>query len=41
VVPAMMYNRLLVTGEPFDEAFINQVVDDIALPLLHRDEARP
>lgn len=41
VVPAMMYNRLLVTGEPFDEAFITQVIDDIALPLLNRDEARP
>ena len=41
VVPAMMYNRLLVSGEPFDDAFINQVVDDIALPLLHRNEAAP
>lgn len=41
VVPAMMYNRLLVSGEPFDDAFITQVVDDIALPLLLRDEVRP
>lgn len=41
VVPALMYNRLLITGEPFDDAFITQVVDDIALPLLTRDEARP
>jgi AcrR family transcriptional regulator len=41
VVPALMYNRLLVTGEPFDDAFITQVVDDIALPLLQRDEERP
>jgi AcrR family transcriptional regulator len=37
VVPALMYNRILVTGEPIDEAFITQVVDDIALPLLDRD----
>ena len=34
VVPALMYNRLLVVGEPFDDAFITRVVDDIALPLL-------
>jgi AcrR family transcriptional regulator len=38
VVPALMYNRLLVTREPFDDAFITEVVDDIALPLLMRDE---
>jgi tetracycline repressor-like protein len=41
VVPAMMYTRMLVSGQPFDKAFITQVVDDIALPLLQRDEARP
>jgi AcrR family transcriptional regulator len=41
VVPAMMYTRMLVSGQPFDKAFITQVVDDIALPLLHRDEPRP
>jgi AcrR family transcriptional regulator len=40
VVPALMYNRLLITGEPFNDAFVNQVVDDIALPLLMRDELR-
>jgi AcrR family transcriptional regulator len=34
VLPAIMFNRLLITGEPFDEAFISHVVDDIALPLL-------
>lgn len=34
VVPALMYNRLLVVGEPFDDVFITRVVDDIALPLL-------
>lgn len=36
VVPAVLYNRLLITGEPIDDAFITQVVDDIALPLLDR-----
>jgi AcrR family transcriptional regulator len=40
VVPALMYNRLLITGEPFDQAFINQTIDDVALPLLMRDEKR-
>jgi AcrR family transcriptional regulator len=34
VLPAIMFNRLLVTGEPFDDAFLTHVVDDIALPLL-------
>jgi hypothetical protein len=29
-----MYNRLLVTGEPLDDAFITHVVDHVALPLL-------
>jgi AcrR family transcriptional regulator len=38
VVPALMYNRLLVTREPFNDAFIAEVVDDIALPLLMRDD---
>jgi AcrR family transcriptional regulator len=35
VLPAIMFNRLLI-NEPFDEAFLNHVVDDIALPLLGR-----
>jgi hypothetical protein len=38
VLPAIVFNRLLLTGEPFDEAFISHVVDDIALPLLTRDK---
>lgn len=38
VVPALLYNRLLVTGEPFDDAFVHYVVDDIALPLLCQDD---
>jgi AcrR family transcriptional regulator len=36
VVPAMLYNRLLLSGEPFDQAFVKHVVDDIAFPLLMR-----
>jgi hypothetical protein len=38
VVPALMYNRLLVVGKPFDDDFITHVVDDIALPLLTRND---
>jgi AcrR family transcriptional regulator len=34
VLPALMYNRLLISGQPFDEAFITHVVDDVAMPLL-------
>jgi AcrR family transcriptional regulator len=34
VVPALMYNRLLIVGEPYDDAFITRVVDDVALPIL-------
>lgn len=43
VLPAIMFNRLLLSDEPFDDAFIAHVVDDIALPLLgHRpSEAAP
>jgi AcrR family transcriptional regulator len=36
VVPAMLYNRLLITGEAFDTEFVTRLVDDIALPLLLR-----
>lgn len=36
VLPAVMFNRLLISGLPFDEDFITHVVDDIALPLLTR-----
>jgi AcrR family transcriptional regulator len=35
VCPALMYNRLLIVGEPFDDAFLAHIVDDIALPLLN------
>jgi len=34
VLPAIMFNRLLISGQPFDDEFVNHVVDDIALPLL-------
>ncbi len=34
VLPAIMFNRLLIANEPFDDAFITHVVDDVALPLL-------
>lgn len=34
VIPAVMYNRLLVTGLPLDQEFITHVVDDIALRLI-------
>lgn len=38
VMPALMYNRVLVVGEPFDKKFLNRMVDDIALPLLRSHE---
>jgi len=34
VLPAIMFNRLLLSGEPLDDDFVHHVVDDIALPLL-------
>jgi AcrR family transcriptional regulator len=36
VMPAMLINRLVIQGEPLDEAFAVHMVDDIVLPLLHR-----
>jgi AcrR family transcriptional regulator len=36
VIPAMLINRLVIQGEPLDEAFAAHMVDDIVLPLLHR-----
>jgi len=38
VLPAIMFNRLLLSGQPLDETFVTHVVDDIAMPLLTRDE---
>jgi AcrR family transcriptional regulator len=40
VLPALMFNRLLLTDQPFDDAFVTHVVDDIALPLLGHHTAR-
>jgi AcrR family transcriptional regulator len=34
VAPAVVFTRLLLTGEPVDDAFLVHVVDDILLPLL-------
>ncbi len=36
VMPAMLINRLVIQGEPLDEAFAVHMVDDIVLPLLYR-----
>lgn len=33
VLPAVMFFRAFTTGEPLDEAFVQHVVEDIALPL--------
>ncbi|WP_232291900.1 TetR-like C-terminal domain-containing protein [Frankia sp. QA3] len=34
VILAMIFARLLVTGEPLDDAFVGHVVDEVVLPLL-------
>ncbi|SBW28167.1 hypothetical protein FDG2_5555 [Candidatus Protofrankia californiensis] len=34
LVPAMVFSRLLITGEALDDAFIQHMVDDILLPLM-------
>ena len=36
VVGALVLNRLLLTGDPIDVDFLTHVVDDVAMPLLHR-----
>ena len=36
IVPALLLTRLLVTGEPLDDAYLAHVVDDIVLPTLQR-----
>jgi AcrR family transcriptional regulator len=41
VLPAVMFSRLLVSGEPVDEAFLVHVVDDIALPILGHHARQP
>ena len=34
IVMAMIFCRLLVTGEPLDDAFVDHMVDDVLMPLL-------
>ena len=34
IVPAVVFMRLLVTGEPVDEPFVARLVDSVLLPLL-------
>jgi len=34
VLPAMLFMRLLITGEPIDQAFSEHVVDDLVVPVL-------
>ncbi|HEY6747405.1 MAG TPA: TetR/AcrR family transcriptional regulator [Mycobacteriales bacterium] len=34
VAPALMFFRMLVTGEPIDDEFITHVADDVLIPLL-------
>ncbi|SEF35455.1 DNA-binding transcriptional regulator, AcrR family [Amycolatopsis pretoriensis] len=40
IVPALLVHRLVVTGEPCDEPFVEHIVDDILLPLLEEDPPR-
>ena len=37
---AMLLSRQLVTGEPLDAAFAQELVDDVLLPLLHHQHSR-
>lgn len=36
LLTAMFFNRLVISGEPIDDAFIVHMVDDVILPLLRR-----
>lgn len=36
VAPAVIVHRVVITGEPCDDAFVAHLVDDILLPLLGR-----
>jgi AcrR family transcriptional regulator len=36
VLGALMFQRLVINGQPVDEAFAVHAVDDVVLPLLHR-----
>jgi AcrR family transcriptional regulator len=37
VAPAMVFMRLMMSGEPVNEAFLRRIVDDVLLPLLLRE----
>lgn len=41
VAPAVIVHRIVIAGERCDERFIEHLVDDILLPLLHDDRNRP
>lgn len=41
VAPAMVFFRLLLSGEPVDEPYLTHVVDDVLLPLLQRPAIPP
>ncbi len=34
LAPALLFSRLLITGEPLDSAFIEHMIDDVLLPLM-------
>lgn len=36
IAPSMIATRLLVTGEPVNEEFRDQLIDELLLPILHR-----
>ena len=36
VISALLINRMVIQGQSIDEEFSTHVVDDIVLPLLHR-----
>ncbi len=40
VAPAMVFMRLMMTGQPVDETFLLRIVDDVLLPLLFRDPTK-
>lgn len=41
IAPAVVFFRLLVTGEPVDQTFLVHLVDDVLIPLLGRPSSTP
>ncbi|TDE11211.1 TetR/AcrR family transcriptional regulator [Jiangella asiatica] len=39
--PAMMFLRLLITGEPLERDYVRHLVDDVVLPLAHASRRSP